>query len=231
MNIASASGFRRMACGLCLLVGSAMILVGAIVDPATGEGEGRDSFQALKDDPNMAQLGTALELWGFVLVALGIVGVVHVIRRRGVVLANIGGSLAVVGLIMLAALTATNVEDINVAEHLDLDTAVKLDDDIEDYWVAYLVFIPALVGTVLGFLLMAAAIVRSKVAHVAAAVLIVLGVVALGAAEESKVAHVAADALLLGGWGLVGLKLLGMTDAQWEDREEPPTPAAPPPNV
>jgi FtsH-binding integral membrane protein len=207
-----------MACGLCLLVGPAMILVASIVDPAAGEGEGRDSLQALRDDPDMAQLATALQIWGFVLVALGLVGVVHVIRRRGVVLANVGGTLAVVGLIMLAALTTTNIEDLNVAEHLNLDTAVALDDDIEDYWVAYVVFVPALLGTVLGFILLAAAIIRSGVAHVAAAVLVLAGVVALAASEESKALAIAANVLLLLGWGLVGLKLLGMTDEQWEDR-------------
>lgn len=218
MRLSSASTFRRTASGLCLLVGPAMLLVATIVDPAAGEGEGRDSLQALREDPDMAQLATALQIWGFVAVALGIVGVVHVIRRRGVVLANVGGALAVVGLIMFAALTATNVEDLNVAEHLNLDTAAALDDDVQDYWVAYVVFVPALLGTFAGFVLLAAAIVRSQVAHVAAAVLILAGAAALVASEESKPIAVAGNALLLLGWGLVGLKLLGMADEQWEDR-------------
>jgi hypothetical protein len=41
--------------------------------------------------------------------------------------------------------------------------------------------------------------------------------------------------LLLGGWGLVGLKLLGMKDEQWDGREplepEPAVGAVPPPAV
>lgn len=241
MNLTSASSFRRMACGLCLLVGPAMILLAAILDPAEGGDDQRKYLQSLKDDPDMAQLSTALYVFGFALVAIGIIGLIHVIRRRGVVLANIGGAFALVGLIMLVALVTTTIEDLNTAEHLELETAAQLEDDIEDYWVAFVILIPALLGTLIGFILLAVAIIRSKIAHVAAGVLIILGILMVPFSEESKVLEVLGNLLLLGGFGMVGLKLLGMTDAQWEDREplgsgpeapgSGPPPAAPPANV
>ena len=57
MNLSSASSFRRMACGLCLLIGPALLLVATILDPAAGEDgdDDRAYLQALKDDPDMAQ--------------------------------------------------------------------------------------------------------------------------------------------------------------------------------
>lgn len=225
--INKASGFHRMACGLCLLAGPALILVAAIVDPSSGGGDNDiDYLQSLKDDPGLAQLSTALWMFGFALVAIGLIGLVHVIRDRGVVLANIGGALAIFGLIMFVALVTTTINDINMAEHLDLKVADKLGDDVEDYWVGYLVFVPALLGTFLGFILLGVAVIRSKVFHMAAGILIIVGIVAIVASEDSKAMGIVANALLLGGYGLIGLKLLGMTDEQWAGRA-PIGPAAP----
>jgi hypothetical protein len=236
MNLTTATTFRRMACGLCLLVGPALLLAATIVDPSAGEGgETRDYLAALADDPDMAQLSTALWIYGFALMAIGIIGVVHVIRGRGVTLANVGGAFALFGMIMFVALVTTTINEINQAEHLDLRTAERLSDDIEDYWAAYVVLVPALLGTLIGFILLAAAIIRSRLAHVAAAVLIILGILMVPATEDSRIAGIVANLLLLAGWGLVGLKLLGMKDEQWEGREplepEPAIGSVPPPAV
>ena len=230
MSLTNASSFRRMACGLCLLIGPAMLLVATIVEPSSGDGDdNRAHLQALKDDPDMAQLSTALWIYGFALVAIGIIGAVHVIRGRGVVLANLGGMLAIFGLIMFVALVTGTISEINVVEHLGVDTAKKLSDDIDDYWVAYLVFIPALLGTFIGFILLGAAIIRSKLTHIAAGILIIVGIVAVVLSDGSKVGGIIANLVLLAGWGLVGLKLLGMTDEQWDGRVPLDSgPAAPP---
>ena len=245
MNLTNASSFRRTACGLLLLIGPAMILVGGILDPAAGEGDDETEYlRALADDPDMAQLSTALWIWGFALTAIGIIGAVHVIRRRGVVLANIGGAFALIGMIMFIALFSTTIHELNNAEHLGVQTAERLSDDLEDYWVAFAVLIPALLGTLIGFILLGAAIIRSKVAHLAAGVMIIVGILLVPASDGgTSVLGILGNALLLGGWGMVGLKLLGMTDAQWEGREEleagpeapqapgPPPAAGPPPAV
>ena len=244
-----------MACGLCLLVGPLLLLLATVFDPGAGNGDDdRAYLQGLKDDPDMAQLSTALFIWGFALMAIGIVGVIHVIRRRGVVLANIGGALALLGMIFFVALVTTTVNEINQVEHLDLDTAVELNNDIEDYWVAYVVLAPALLGTLFGFILLAIAIIRSGLAHIAAGILIIVGVLAIWASDTSEVVAIAANVLLLAGWGLVGLRLLGLKDEEWDGRVPigaggpeaalgggppaggppaggPPPPAAPPPNV
>ena len=245
MNLTNASSFRRTACGLCLLVGPLLLLLANVFDPSGGSGDDdREYISALKDDPDMAQLSTALWIWGFALMAIGIIGVVHVIRRRGVVLANIGGALALLGMIFFVALVTTTVNEINQAEHLDLDTAVALSNDIEDYWVAFVVLVPALLGTLIGFILLAIAIIRSGLTHIAAGVLIIVGIVAVVVSDTSQVGSIVANALLLAGWGLVGLRLLGMKDEEWDGRVPigtggpeaapaggPPPPAAPPPNV
>ncbi len=231
MNLTSASSFRRMACGLLLLIGPALILVASILDPAVGEGGDTDDYlAAIGDDPDMAELSTALWIWGFTLTAIGIIGLVHVIRGRGVVLANIGGALALVGMIMFLPLFATTLHDLNNVEHVGLEVAERLSDDLEeDYWAPLAVLIPALLGTLIGFILLGAAIIRSGVAHVAAGALIIVGILLVPVSEESQVFNVLANLALLGGWGLVGLKLLGMTDAQWEGREplEPTGPELP----
>jgi hypothetical protein len=146
---------------------------------------------------------------------------------------------------MFVALVTTTVNEINVVEHLGVDTAERLGDDIEDYWVAYVVLVPALLGTFLGFILLGVALILSRVAHIAAGILIIVGIVGVVLSDGSQVGAIIANALLLAGWGLVGLKLLGMKDEQWDGRAPldgdagpeqplaagPPPPAAPPPNV
>jgi hypothetical protein len=228
MNPSSASSFRRMACGMCLLIAPALILVASIIDPAAGEGDDRrKALAALKDDPDATEISTALYLVGFALMAIGIVGLVHVIRGRGVTLANIGGALAILGMIMFTALVTTALTNLNNVEHLEFDTAVALSEDLEeDYWSALVVFIPAIGGTVLGFILLGIAIIRSRVAHMAAAVLIILGALGIVVLSASKAGGIAVNALLLAGWGLVGLKLLGLKDEQWEGRAPIDAPAA-----
>jgi hypothetical protein len=236
MSISSASSFRRVACGLCLLIGPALILAATIVDPGAGSGgETRDYMEALADDPDMAQLATALWIYGFALMAIGIIGVVHVIRGRGVTLANIGGALALFGMIMFVALVTLTIAQINQAEHVGVETAERLTDDFEDYWVFLVVLAPALLGTLFGFILLASALVRSGLAHIAAPVLIILGVVMIPVSEDSQALAIVANLFLLAGWGLVGLKLLTMKDEQWDGREpidrEPAVGAVPPPAV
>ncbi len=211
-----------MACGLCLLIAPALLLVGGLVDPSDNSGGGdegtRNYLQSLKDDPDGAQLSTALFIVGFALLVIGLIGLVHVIRDRGVVLANIGGALAILGSVFFTALVATTLADLNTAEHLDIETARKLNNDIEDYWAAYVVFIPALLGTFVGLILLGAAVIRSGVAHLAAGILIILAVVLLPASDGNDVVGAISGVLLLAGLGLVGLKILGMTDEQWEGR-------------
>lgn len=236
MNPTRASSFRRTACGLCLLVGPAMILLAAILDPAGGEGgETGDYLRAIADDPDMAQLSTGLYIYGFALTAIGIIGLVHVIRGRGVTLANIGGAFTLFGMIMFIALFATTIHDLNAVDKLGVETAERLSDDLDDYWVPVIVLIPALLGTLIGFILLAAAIIRSRVVHLAAGVLIIVGILMVPASEESQVINVVANLALLAGWGLVGLRLLTLSDEQWEGRApipaEPPTSVVPPPAV
>ncbi|MEA2474220.1 MAG: hypothetical protein QOE06_2135 [Thermoleophilaceae bacterium] len=215
-----------MASGMCLMVGPALTLAASIVDPS--DGDGKKYLQSLKDDPDGAQLSTALWIVGFTLMAIGITGLVHVIRDRGVTLANIGGGLGIIGSILFVALVSTTLQDLNAAEHLPIDTAKKLNDGLDDYWTAYIVFIPALFGTFVGFIVLGAAIIRSKVVHLASGVMLILAMLALFSSDGgTTAASIAGGALLTGGFGMAGLRILGMTDDQWDGRA--PLTAGPPP--
>jgi hypothetical protein len=250
MNPTSASSFRRTACGLCLIVGPLLLLLASILDPSEGGDDDKKYLQSLKDDPDMVQLSTALWIWGFALAVIGLIGVVHVIRERGVTLANIGGALAIMGGIFFVALVTTTVNELIQVEHLDIDTAVELSNDIEDYWVAYVVLIPALLGTLIGFLLLGVSLIRSRLTHIAAPILIIVGTLMLPFSDGSGPVGIVANVLLFAGWGIVGLRLLGLSNEQWEGRASiatepaapgpaggppaggpPPPPAAPPPAV
>lgn len=218
MSLADATSFRRTAGGVCLLLGPLLVLLASILDPTDTDGAGSDLEYVVELGSNaeMAQLSTALWIVGFAVLAVGIVGLVHVIRERGVVLAHLGGGLAIVGLILFAAYVATTIGDLVAVEKLGTENADKLVDGFEDYWVARLVLIAGFLGTFFGFVLLGAALIRSDRFHDAAGALIIGGI--LLAAVQSKLMGIAGDLLLLAGFGMTGLKLLGMSDAEWERR-------------
>jgi hypothetical protein len=228
MRVNQASSFRRMACGLCLMVAPALLLVAEIVDPSSGDSSDRKHLQSLVDNVHRVELSVALSMVGFALLAIGLVGLVHVIRGRGVTLANIGGALSIIGVIFFVALVSFSLADLNSAVHLGTGPADKLNDTLDDYWPSYVLLVPAIAGTSVGFLLLGAAVIRSRVAHIAAGILVIVGtLLVFGSGGNSDVVGAIGDAALLGGFGMAGLRILGMTDDQWDGRA--PLTAGPPP--
>ena len=103
LNIKNASGFRRGVAGLSLILGPILILLGSLTQTGS-EAEGAAYLDALADSPGATQLSTLLSYFGFALLVPGIVGAVHVVRQRGVVLAHVAGAIALLGAVGIAAL-------------------------------------------------------------------------------------------------------------------------------
>jgi hypothetical protein len=204
---------------MSLLVAPALLLVAELVDPASGDDSDRKHLQSLADNVQRTELNIALSMAGFALLAVGLIGLVHVIRGRGAVLANIGGALGIIGAIFFVALVGASLADLNAAVHLGIGPADKLNNSYDDYWPSYVLIVPAIAGTFVGFIVLGASVIRSRVAHMAAGILIIVGMLLLfGSGGNSDVVAIIGDVALLAGFGMVGLKILGMTDEQWDGR-------------
>jgi hypothetical protein len=218
LRIKDPPNFRRTLVGLCLIVAPLIILAGSVIQPTSEGDEVREWLPELAEDPGRNDAATTLFIFGFVLLVPAIIGLVHLIRDRGIVLGHIGGVLAVLGSILYPVLFSTTFYDLSLAENLPIDQAVKAQEGTEDYVGVYFIFIPAIFGWTLGLILLSIALVRARVAPVWFLVLVVLANVAIFAGNQESVIVAALGSLLfLVAFGSLGLKVLGMSDADWED--------------
>ena len=218
LRLKDPSNFRRTLVGLCLILAPLLILVASIIEPESEGDEVREWLPELAQDVGRNDASTTLFISGFVLLVPALIGLVHLIRERGITLGHIGGVLAVLGAVMYPILFSTVYYDLSLAENLPLDQAVKAQEGTEDYVGPYFIFIPAIFGFALGLILLSIGLMRAGIAPVWFLVLVVLGNFAIfaGGGENAIIASIG-SALLLVAFGSLGLKVLGMSDADWED--------------
>lgn len=224
LNLKNPANFRRSLAAIGLILGPLALLAATIVEPDTAD-EGAAYLADVAENAGRVEATTILYLIGFTALLAGVIGIVHVIRERGVVLAHIAGVLAAVGLVFFVGLVTTSLYDLSLAENASRAEAVKAYDGVEDYATAYVVLAPALLGTMIGSILLAVAAWRARFAPVWVPVVIFVGFLGIMAGEGSKAINIVANLLLLAGFGFMGLKLFGMTDDEWERPETaPPAP-------
>ncbi len=153
LKINDASNFRRSVAGLCLILGPVLIGVGGQVQPGP-EVEGAPYLDAVAAAPGKAELSVLLNYLGFLVFAVGVMGAIHIVRGKGVVLAHIGGGLAVAGLISLTALSITSLYDIAIAENAPREIGVAVFDAPEGYTTAIVLLVIALLGTAIGLVIL-----------------------------------------------------------------------------
>ena len=217
LRIKDPSNFRRTLVGLCLIVAPLILFVASLVEPTSEGDEAREWLPELAEEPGRNDAATTLFIVGFVVLVPALIGLVHLIRERGIVLGHIGGVLAVLGTVLYPVLFSTTFYDLSLAENLPVDQAVEAQEGTEDYVGPYFVFIPAIFGFTLGLILLSVALLRAGVAPLWFLVLVVLANVAIFAGQESDVVSAIGTLLLLVAFGSLGLKVLGMSDADWDD--------------
>jgi hypothetical protein len=226
LNTNDPGALRRRLAGLCLVVGPLLLLLASIIEPE-GSNENRQQLQNIADSTGAAEWSTTLWVLGFVLVAAGLVGLVAAFRGRGATLANIALIPAFLGVTCLAAISTTTFFDVALVENLSIDQAVHVQKGAEDNIDGFIpILVLALLGTLIGFILLAIALFRSKIVPVFVPVLIVVGLVLLVLSEESKALSIAANAALAAGYCTAGLTLM-----RGRAGDAAPATGAPPPAV
>jgi hypothetical protein len=234
MSLKNPASFRRSLAAFGLTFGPLALLAASIVEPDTGgnDDKGAEYLAKVAAHSGAVQVSTILYLLGFTALLAGVIGIVHMIRERGVVLAHIAGVLAAVGLVFFVALASTSIYDLSVAEHAARAEGAKAYDAIGDYAAAYVLFIPALAGTFIGLILLGFAAWRSRFAPAWVPAVILLGFILVIAGDTAKVVNAIGNVLLLAGFGFMGVKLFGLTDQEWDrPQTAPPAPETPVPEA
>ena len=222
LKIADANNFRRTAVGLCLIAGPIAALIGGLVAPWEGTDEKAAWLQVLAENPVRGQISAVLLYLGYLLVAVSVFGMIHLLRSRAVVLGHVAGALAVLGWVTMPGLLITDFYDLSLAESLGPERGATIVDRVDEYAGSAVMGVPVLLSMV-GLLLLAVALWRAGAAPAWVPLVLLVGNAAGFYDAYSLAFFTTWWALWLVALGYVGLKVLRMSDEDWERGAAPAT--------
>ena len=215
LKLSDPRNFRRTAAGLALIIGPLLLLVGSAIT-TTGGDNTSEYLGKVADNRGGEEVSAVLSILGFALLIPGIIGALNLLRGRGVVLGHIGGTLSILGLACFPALIATSFVDVAATEPgAAPQVYVDIIERVEDQAGAIIIVAIALLGTLIGFILLAVALFRARTVPVWVGPLIILGLL-VTFPSESRALMVIGNVLLLAGFGAIGWQLLQQSDEEWD---------------
>lgn len=209
--------FRRTLAGACLILAPALLVVVELIHP-NGDDEAAGLLANIAGSTTEQYWAHALALVVIAMLIPAVLGLVHVTRGGRTVLAHLGGALALVGLVALAALVGTEFVLWQAAKNADTAAMTALVDQVMESSGFVPLYIASL-GVPIGLLILGTAAYLTQAAPRWAAVLIGIAPVILFANELAigpKWINVASAVALLLGAGVVGSQLLTESDDEWE---------------
>jgi hypothetical protein len=230
--------FARTLAGLSLFAGPLMLLLAAAVSPDLS-GDGGERLAEIADNEGRYIASGYLFLLGAWLFVPGLIGLWRLFRGpRGVTLGQVGGGLVLLGVITTIAFFGFGAYEYEMAQPgLDQTQMAELAEQADETEVAIPLFITFLVGVGIGSLIVAWSLWRRQLVPPWSPAAIVVGTIVSAAAEDDAVLAAIGFAFLLIGFGAVGLKLLSMSDDEFDQlgrgpaAAEPPPPPPPPPQT
>jgi hypothetical protein len=214
LKIKDANNFRRTAAGLCLIAGPLLTLINGLVDPYGEKQTTAADLQAYAENPTRAQISALLLYFGYLLIAVGVFGIIHLLRHRAVVFGHVAGVLAVWGWLTLPGVLASAYYDLSLAQWRNRQAAITIHDRAEGYIGSAIMGIPVLLG-VLGVVLLGVALWRARVAPLWVPVVLLLGLAIIVFGPYGSVGWTIGNALWLVALGFLGLKIIRMSDEDW----------------
>ena len=212
-RITDADNFRRTLAGLCLIAAPLVLLVAMIVH---GGGGNAGLVKSLLESPGRVQAANLLIMFSSVLFVPALIGLLGLVRGRGVILAHVGVTLAVVGVIGHAVWAGFQIVLLGLLQSgvVDQTRMAELISGGPPNAGFVIVMLAFMIGFFLGLLFVAGALWRSGVVPRWAAVCIFL-VPFADFVPGGAVVSILGPVLGLVGLGAAGLKLLSMPDAEW----------------
>lgn len=203
---------RRTLAGACLVAAPLVYLAGLVVDPALRAGEA--AAGAYGRHPDQVSVSAALLHWSWVLLVPGIVGMIHLVRRRAVVLGHVMGVVALLGIVNFSALMLGDMFYARLEEVLGADAGGRLGDEAMAAAGAQWGFqVPGFLG-LLGVLGLGLVLAYDRQVPWWAPPAMLVGMLT---APLYPVGMVAGSLLYIAGSGVIGLRMLRMSDVEWAD--------------
>jgi hypothetical protein len=216
LKLSDSRNFGRTFAGIALIAAPLLFLVGTVLDPAWA-GETEEYLNEVAADRGLYLLAGILNLLGALLLIPGLLGVIHLLRRRRVTLGQIGAALIMLGAVAISSTYVISVfEIVGTGDEFDREQIVALLDDTEESGEAAPVFAMFLLGLVLGSILLAIGLWRQRAVPIWVPIALVLGSLAGFVAGDSQVSSLVTSALLAVALIAIGLRILSVSDDDWE---------------
>lgn len=214
LNLSDSRNFSRTLAALGLSLGPFLFFVGTVIDPAWADDTG-DYLQAIADAPGTYTAAGVLWTIGALLFIPGMLGVMKLMRGKGVTLGQVGAGLIATGLILFASAMAFYGVDVVLADFADREAAVQIADGFEDSAaVGTMYMISFLAGVVLGSVLLAIALLRRHIVPIWSPALLVASTV-LGFVGETQMLSAASLLLLVAGLFPLSQRIWHLSDEAW----------------
>lgn len=216
LKIGDADNFRRTLAGLSLIAAPLAGLIGGLIFPPLPD-DTAGTLAGISEHSGRFLIANFLFLAAFALMVPAVLGIMHLLRNRAVVLGHIGGGLFLLGSFLHAAVIGFALVQLPIAASGgDTGQIVALNEETYASTAFLLLLALMLIPSVLGSLILAVAVWRARVAPVWVAVVIVVGVATDFVVPDGL--NLQPDlyfAFTLLGFGWIGLKVLRTSDAQW----------------
>ena len=227
LRLSDERNFTRTLAGLSLIVAPLLLLLGNLIDPGGSDKAAERLTEIADNEARYVAAGYLLLVgaWAFVP---GLIGLWRLLGGARVTLGQVGAGLVLIGVVTTIAFFGFGVYEYEAAQPgLDRAQMARLADNVEEpAGIAIPLLIVFLVGMVIGSLIVAWSLWRRRAVPPWSPAAIVVGSI-LNFFADNAVVSAIAFALLLVGFGWVGLRLLSMSDEEWDRLGRRADPAAP----
>lgn len=226
LKINDVNNFRRTALGLCLIAAPLAGLASALIMPRFTGGMGAE-LAAISEHTERWLVGEFLNLITFFLFMLAALGILHLLRHRAVVLGHLGGGLVLFGSFFHGVIIGFALVEVPLVESGGArERMVEFANGIYESAAFMMILFPFL-SFFMGWILVAIALWRARVAPFWISAMLAAAPLSEFFGPEA-VSPELMFALFLIGLGYLGLKILRLSDKEWERGA---TPAAEPSHV
>lgn len=207
-------GFRRTVAGVATIAAGVFTFAGILADPRATDGSRSAYLESLVANPSLVQVSAPLLWVGYVSTVVMMLGMVHLVRRCGVVLAHIGALLAIPAGMTMTGMLIIDMVDLGIAQQLGVEGALALEEAFE-LMPGLILFMAQAPLLIIGTILLQIALWRSRFVPglYPAVVLTAQAAFFLGGATW-PVGQIATGVLALA-YGWLGVRILRLDDASW----------------
>src|ERR687895_2420771 len=222
MHLSDAHHSRKMLAGACMVVAPIVLLVAMVIHPASDMDEAAQ-VATVADNLDAWYVAHLLALVAIVLTVPAVLGLMHMLRERGVSLGHVGGGLAMLGLLAYVGVVA--IEGFvgwQMGETGDRGAMVALLTSMYDSAGILIPFFVMSLAFAVGMVCLAVGLYRARAVQSWMAICLAAGAVLLAISGPTAAAWLAivAAAVLVVGFGSIGRMVFRESDEAWEHTPE-----------